>query len=179
MTYTIKKAEELTDYQIQKIIELWEHEEWNSLEPNDFKNLFKDSEFHMLSDAKEEIASVLRLNFDFVLKIADILYSFTEMGGLVSSQKRLGYGSKLVQLVAENVAQRNLETIGFCFSDLRPFYEKCSVEILADIAKNIKEKEGGEWVISEDDDILVIHLSEEKKNLLSQLTPENYAYLIQ
>lgn len=179
MTYTIKTPVELTDYEIKRILVLWEHDEWSNLKPRDFKLLFEKSEFHLLLDTNEEILCVLRLNFDFVIKISESLHSFTEMGGLVSSQKGKGYGSRLLQLSKDNITERNLKTIGFCSSDLRPFYNKCAIEILLDKAKNIKEKDNNEWTVSDDDDILIIHLSEEKKSLLNQLGSENYAYLIE
>lgn len=179
MVYKIKTSKQLTDYEIKKIIALWEHEAWYNLEPTDFKLLFEKSEFHLLLDTDGEILSVLRLNFDFNLKISEHLYSFTEMGGLVSSKKGKGYGRRLIELSLDNITGRNLQTIGFCSSDLRPFYKKCAIDIQFDGAKNIKEKNNNEWFVSEDDDLLIIHLSEEKKNLLNQLGSENYAYLIE
>jgi predicted GNAT superfamily acetyltransferase len=179
MKYQIKKPEELTEYEIETMLVLWEVEDWSTMTPEEFRVSFKDSEFHLLLGANGEIACLLRLNFDFVLKISGQQYSFVEMGGLVAAQKGKGYGSILIKLSLENIRKRDLETIGFCFSDLRPFYEKCGVEILFDKAKNIKEKEDNEWISSEDDDILVIHLSKEKENLMHQLGSENNAYLIQ
>ncbi|PTT23621.1 hypothetical protein DBR28_18775, partial [Chryseobacterium sp. HMWF028] len=97
---------------------------------------------------------------------------------LVAAHKKKGYGSVLVSRFKENVIQRNIETIGFCHSDLRPFYEKCDIEILHDKAKMIKESIGSEWVNSEDDDILIFHTTQERKELLNQLSPQNNAYLI-
>lgn len=178
MIYSVKKPGELTESDIKVIIKLWENEEWFGLSSDDFKILFKDSEFHLLLDNENKIASILRLNFDFTLKVSENLYSFAEMGGFASLQKGKGHGSQLLQLSIENITKRNLETIGFCFSDLRPFYEKCNIQILYDKAKFIQEKDGNNWIISEDDDILIIHLPEEKKNLLKQLNPEQKAYLI-
>ncbi|MDH6253174.1 putative GNAT superfamily acetyltransferase [Chryseobacterium sp. H1D6B] len=178
MNYQIKKPEELTEYEIETMLALWEVEAWSTLTPEEFRISFKDSEFHLLFETNGEIASLLRLNFGFVLKISGQQYSFTELGGLAAAQKGKGSGTLLMKLSIENIRKRNLETIGFCFSDLRPFYEKCGVEILFDKAKNIKEKEDNEWIISEDDDILVIHLSKEKENLMHQIGSENYAYLI-
>ncbi|MBK1895829.1 GNAT family N-acetyltransferase [Chryseobacterium paridis] len=179
MIYSIKKPEELTAQEIETIIALWENEEWMGMEVNDFKILFKDSEFHLLLDLDEKIASVLRLNFDFNLKISDHVYSFAELGGFASVQKGKGNGSQLLQHSMNTIVTRDLQTIGFCLSDVRPFYEKCNVPILYDKAKYIQEKDGGDWVPSEDDDILIIHLSEENNNLFQQLDLQQPAYLIQ
>lgn len=179
MTYRIKKPEELTEQEIEIIIELWENDEWIGMKSNDFKQVFKNSEFHLLLDTDGKLASILRLNSDFTLKISESLYPFIEMGGFASAQKGKGHGSELLQFSLENITERKLQTIGFCFSDLRPFYEKCNIEILYDKAKNIQEKEGNDWVASEDDDILVIYLSEENKNLIKQLDSQNPAYLMQ
>ncbi|QPQ50730.1 hypothetical protein H3Z85_15060 [Chryseobacterium indologenes] len=71
-----------------------------------------------------------------------------------------------------------METIGFCHTDLRPFYEKCNIEILYDKAKSIKENINSEWVNSDDDDILIFHLSDERKKLLNGLSAQNHAYLM-
>ena len=72
----------------------------------------------------------------------------------------------------------NIEIIGFCHQELRPFYEKCNVEILYDKAKTIKENIGTEWINSEDDDILIFNVSAKRKEQLSQLSDKNNAYLI-
>ncbi|ASK32564.1 hypothetical protein CEY12_21840 [Chryseobacterium sp. T16E-39] len=178
MVCSIKKPEELTDQEIEIIIRLWENDAWAGMTPDAFKNLFKDSEFHLLLDIDGKIASVLRLNFDFTLEISGNLYPFVEMGGFASDEKGKGYGTQLLQFSLENSTERKLQIIGFCFSDLRPFYEKCHIEILYDQAKNILEREGNHWIASEDDDILIIHLSEENKTLFKKLDSQNPAYLI-
>ncbi|MEI7489412.1 MAG: hypothetical protein WCJ72_18755 [Chryseobacterium sp.] len=115
---------------------------------------------------------MMRLNFDFILQISDKKCHFAEAVGLVSGQKKKGHGRKLIKYIINNITERNLETIGFCMSELRPFYDKCDISILHDKAKSIKEKSGSEWVSSDDDDILIFNLSEEKKELLNQLSSE-------
>ncbi|WP_345989608.1 hypothetical protein AAEU33_18705 [Chryseobacterium sp. Chry.R1] len=179
MTYHIKNPEQLTVQEIGVIIKLWENKEWTGMKADDFRQLFKNSEFHLLLDTDGNIKSVLRLNFDFTLKISGNLHSYTEMVGFVSAQKGHGYGSQLLKLSAENVTERDLQVIGFCISDLRPFYKKCKIDILYDKAKKILEQEDDHWISSEDDDILIIHLSEENRNLFKQLDSEKTAYLIQ
>lgn len=178
MKYQIKQTYELTEQEIEHILQLWDISAWNTMKSAFFRTFFKDSEFHFLVDLQQNILAVIRLNFDFMLEISGKPYAYAEAVGLVAAQKKKGYGALLVQYFKENVTQRNMETIGFCHENLRPFYEKCDVEILYDKAKSIKENAGSEWVNAEDDDILLFHISQEKKEQLSTLSTENNAYLI-
>lgn len=178
MKYQIKETKDLTENEIEHILKLWDISAWNAMKSAYFRMFFKDSEFHFLMDKDENILAVLRVNFDFTLQIADTEYAFAEVVGLVATHKKKGYGAALVSRFKENVIHRNKETIGFCHSDLRPFYEKCDIEILYDKAKMIKESIGSDWVNSEDDDILIFHTSQERKELLNQLSSQNNAYLI-
>ncbi|AZA54249.1 hypothetical protein [Chryseobacterium sp. G0201] len=178
MKYQVKKPDELTENEIEIILNLWDISDWDSMEPSYFRSFFKDSEFHFLIDSEEKILALMRLNFDFILQISDKKYHFAEAVGLVSGQKKKGHGKELIKYIIHNITERNLETIGFCMSELRPFYDKCDISILHK-AKLIKEKSGSEWVSSDDDDILIFNLSEEKKELLNQLSSEKNAYLIQ
>lgn len=178
MKYQVKETKDLTEAEIKHILELWDISAWNTMKSPYFRSFFKDSEFHFLLDADENILAVMRVNFDFTLKIADNEYSFAEVVGLVSAHKKKGYGEALVRHFKENATHRNLEAIGFCHSDLRPFYEKCDIEILHDKARMIKESVGQDWVNSEDDDILLFHTSQKRKELLNQLSSQNNAYLM-
>ncbi|GEN70134.1 hypothetical protein CLA01_02060 [Chryseobacterium lathyri] len=178
MNYQIKKSSELTDHETQHILSLWEVPEWSGMTPSDFRSFFKNSEFHFISGSEDEIPAIVRLNFDFFLEISGKQYSFAEAVGLVSAQKKRGYGSQLVQSFKENLIQRKIETIGFCFADLRPFYQQCNIEILENKAKAILENSENRWISSEDDDILIFNGSGETRELLRQLNPEKNAYLI-
>ncbi len=178
MKYQIKQTNELTDREIEHILQLWDISAWNTMEPDYFRTFFKDSEFHLLLDSHSEILAIFRLNFDFALEISGKQYAFAEAVGLVAGRKKKGYGAQIVQYFKENVTQRNIEAIGFCHADLRPFYEKCNIEILYDKAKSIKENEGSEWVNSEDDDILIFNISPKEKEQLNTLSTQNNAYLI-
>lgn len=178
MKYHIKATKDLTEAEIKHILELWDISAWNTMKSSYFRSFFKDSEFHFLIDIHENILAVMRVNFDFTLKISDTEYSFAEAVGLVAAHKKKGYGAALVHSFKENIIQRNIETIGFCHSDLRPFYEKCDIEILHDKARMIKESVSSEWVNSEDDDILIFHTSQERRELLNQLSVQNNAYLM-
>ncbi|NIF06438.1 GNAT family N-acetyltransferase [Chryseobacterium sp. Tr-659] len=178
MKYQIKEAKDLKEKEIEHILHLWDVSAWNTMKSAYFRTFFKDSEFHFLMDTDENILAVLRVNFDFTLKISDKDYSFAEVVGLVAAHEKKGYGAALVRHFKDDTAQKNMDTIGFCHSDLRPFYEKCNIEILHDKAKMIKENIGSEWINSEDDDILIFNLNKERKELLNQLSTQNNAYLI-
>ncbi|SEH45057.1 GNAT family N-acetyltransferase [Chryseobacterium culicis] len=178
MKYQIKETKDLTESEIEHILKLWDISAWNNMKSIYFRSFFKDSEFHFLLDASDNILAVMRVNFDFILRIRDTEYTFAEAVGLVAAHRKQGYGADLVRSFKENVSLRNIETIGFCHAELRPFYEKCNVEILHDKAKMIKESIGSEWVNAEDDDILIFHMSMEKKELLNQLSSQNNAYLM-
>nr|WP_315033539.1 GNAT family N-acetyltransferase [uncultured Chryseobacterium sp.] len=178
MKYQIKKTNELAEKEIEHILQLWDISSWNHMKSAYFKSFFKDSEFHFLMNSQEEIVAIIRVNFDFSLQIAGKEFSFAEAVGLVAAHKKKGYGTQLVEFFRENVAQRNIETIGFCHTELRPFYERCNIEILYDKAKAIKENIDSEWINSDDDDILLFNISKERKELLNQLSTQNNAYLI-
>lgn len=178
MKYQIKTINELTEKEIEHILQLWNISAWNGMKSAYFRSFFKDSEFHFLLDSHKEITATIRLNFDFALEISGKTYSFAEAVGLVSAHERKGYGTGLVQVFKENVTQRGLETIGFCHTGLRPFYQKCNIEILYDKARAIKEKAGSGWISSEDDDILIFNVSKERKEQLGKLSTQYNAYLI-
>lgn len=175
MSYQTKTINELTENEIDIILKLWDISEWKDMKTDYFRSFFKNSEFHFLFESNT-ICGILRLNLDFELEISEKEYHFFEAVGLVSAEKKKGYGKKLIHYFKENIKKRNLEVIGFCDAELRNFYEKCDIEILYNQAKIIKEKAGTEWVNSEDDDILIFNLSEEKIIVLNQL-PENKTYL--
>ncbi|WP_366915146.1 phosphoribosylanthranilate isomerase [Chryseobacterium sp.] len=176
--YQIKQAKDLTEIETEHILKLWNISSWDTMKPDYFRVFFNKSEFHFLLDLHENILALIRLNFDFALEISGEKLSFAEAVGLVSAYKKKGYGAKLVELFRQHVVRENIETLGFCHKELRPFYEKCSIELLYDKAKAIKESIDSEWINSEDDDILIFHVSEKRKELLSQLSDQNNAYLI-
>jgi predicted GNAT superfamily acetyltransferase len=178
MKYQIKQTNELTETEIEHILQLWDISSWNSMKSDYFRTFFKNSTFHFLLDADKNILSLIRVNYDFVLEISGIQLSFAEAVGLVAAQKKKGYGAKLVEYFREYVVKNNIETIGFCHQELRPFYEKCNVEILYDKGKAIKENTGSEWINSEDDDILIFNVSAKRKEQLNLLSDKNNAYLI-
>ena len=178
MKYEVKQITELTETEIEHILQFWDISSWNSMKSDYFRTFFKNSAFHFLLDADKNILSLIRVNYDFILEISGTQLPFAEAVGLVAAQKKKGYGAKLVEYFRDYVIRNNIETIGFCHQELRPFYEKCNVEILYDKAKTIKENIGTEWINSEDDDILIFNVSAKRKEQLSQLSDKNNAYLI-
>lgn len=175
MKYETKTVHEVTAAQIEDILKLWNIPHWNGMTTDEFRTAFSNSEFPFLVE-DDEILAVLRLNMDFILDIDDNEYAFKEVVGFVSSEKNKGYGRKLLRYFRDHIQERDSEVIGSCKAELRPFYEKCQIRILYNQARIIKEKEGTAWIDSEDDDILIFSLSDEKATLLSQL-PENKTYL--
>lgn len=169
MEYQIKHTKELTETEIQHILQLWDISSWNSMKSDYFRTFFKNSTFHFLLDADKNIQSLIRVNYDFVLEISGIQLPLAEAVGLVAAQKKKGYGAKLVEYFRDYVVKNNVETIGFCHQELRSFYEKCNVEILYDKGKAIKENTGSEWVNSEDDDILIFNISAKRKEKKSSI----------
>lgn len=176
--YQVKGVEALTAAEIAIILQHWEVAAWQHLTPQDFRRQFARSEFHLLTDERSTILSLARINFDFTLRIGNQQYEFAEFVGFVSVQKGRGYGRQLLRHLKGNLQKRGLESIGFCEKDLRPFYQQCQVEILYDKAKAMREYEAGQWLRPSDDDILNIHLPDEKRELLHRLHDGNPAYLI-
>ncbi|PTT33158.1 hypothetical protein DBR28_14895, partial [Chryseobacterium sp. HMWF028] len=109
MKYQIKETKDLTENEIEHILKLWDISVWNTMKSVYFRSFFKDSEFHFLMNAEENILAIMRVNFDFTLKIADTDSTFAEAVGLVAAHKKKGYGSVLVSRFKENVIQRNIE----------------------------------------------------------------------
>lgn len=177
MQYSIKKSKGLSHKDIDLILKSWEIEDWFNLGSFDFKNKFENSEFHFL-EIEDRIVSLARINFDFKLEIQQNLYNFAEFVGFVSIEKAKGYGSFLLDKIVANLTDRKIETIGFCKTDLRAFYEKSNVQILYGKGIFITEFENNEWIDSDDDDILILNASEENINILQNLNEQNKAILI-
>jgi GNAT superfamily N-acetyltransferase len=176
--YTIKKSTELTTQEINTILQYWEIEAWMQMTEEEFRHAFKDSAFHLLTYNGSEILCLARINFDFSIQVGQQLYRIAELVGLVAAEKGKGYGKALIGHIRDYVENRQIEVIGFCEKELRPFYQKCDVPILYDQAKQLREKKGNEWVSSTDDDVLIIHLSEDSIRLFNSLNTQNLGYLV-
>ncbi|QNF31557.1 hypothetical protein HUW51_02005 [Adhaeribacter swui] len=178
LRYQIKQPDELQPIEIRTILHYWEVDEWQQLSESEFKNKFAQSEFHLLTNENFKILAVARLNFDFSIKVQDQFYKLVELVGLVAMEKRRGYGKKLIENLVANVKARNLQTISFCEMVNRPFYQSCQLPMLLNQAKQLREPTGAEWLVPEDDDLLIVHLSEEHTQILKNLSPENLGYLV-
>jgi hypothetical protein len=55
MKYQIKETKNLTETEIEHILELWDISAWNTMKVAYFRTFFKNSEFHFLMDAHENI----------------------------------------------------------------------------------------------------------------------------
>jgi len=77
-----------------------------------------------------------------------------------------------------NLKEREIDTIGFCKFELRPFYERNDIQILYGKGIFITEFNNNKWIDSDDDDILIINTSEENINILRSLNEQNKAILI-
>jgi hypothetical protein len=175
--HVIKSADQLSDIEIGIILTTWQAEEWLSMDALVFREKFKRSVFHLLTDTDKNILSLVRINNDFALRIREKVYAFAEFVGFVAVEKQKRYGSFLLQEVINEAKLNGLQMIGFCEKELRGFYQKNNIEILAGKARSILERENGGWISSTDDDILVLNLTEENKKLLNGLGEEYAAYL--
>jgi len=176
MQYSIKRSKDLSDNEIELILKSWEIEDWLDLDSSSFKMKFENSEFHFLKK-DDRIVSLARINFDFELEIQENLHSFAELVGLVSVEKTKGYGSFLLNKMVTNLKEREIDTIGFCKLELRPFYERNDIQILYGKGIFITEFDNNKWIDSDDDDILIINTSEENINILQSLNEQNKAIL--
>lgn len=177
MQYSIKCSKDLSNNDIELILKSWEIEDWLDLDSSSFKIKFENSEFHFLKK-DDRIVSLARINFDFKLEIQENLHSFAELVGLVSVEKTKGYGSFLLNKMVTNLKEREIDTIGFCKLELRPFYERNDIQILYGKGIFITEFDNNKWIDSDDDDILIINTSEENINILQSLNEQNKAILI-
>ncbi len=177
LQYRVKQTADLQAQEIKTILRHWEITEWQQLGEKEFKKLFTHSEFHLLTDANFKIVAAARINFDFKIKVEAQVYELAELVGLVALEKRCGYGRKLMQELVTNLKKRNIEAIGFCEKENRPFYQKCQIPIMQNQAKQLREPAGEKWLIPEDDDLLDINLTLKTALLLKSLSPNNLGYL--
>ncbi|WP_152620302.1 hypothetical protein [Pedobacter lusitanus] len=165
--------------EIKMILKHWAVEEWINFTVAEFNERFCDSEFHLLSDDKFNILCVTRINFDFKIELDNTVYELPELVGLVAMEKMKGYARQLIGHIVHNLSSRAIACIGFCEAELRPFYEKCSVPILYDQAKYLKEKPvSEEFEPNTDDDILDINLPAHLRDLLAGLNAGHTGYIL-
>ncbi|WP_306349601.1 GNAT family N-acetyltransferase [Flavobacterium sp. '19STA2R22 D10 B1'] len=178
-TYSVKTTTELTAAEIVIMINLWEVKEWMGYDEDTFKAEFSQSEFHLLYNPQKELVSLARIFHTLPITIEGIKYQFPEFVGFVSAQQKKGYGSELMGKIVNNLKSRNIEALGFCTQELRPFYEKVNIPILYDKARALRELDDrGIWVfIDDDDDILDLTLSKKSIKVLNNLGDSVYGFI--
>lgn len=174
MQYSVKHPEDLSDKEVGLILKSWEIKSWLGLDAAGFRLKFKDSEFHFL-EIDDKVVSLARINFDFKLEIQGKSHCFAELVGLVSLEKAKGYARILLREIFTDLSERQIQTIGFCKSELRPFYEKNNIRILYGKGSFITEFDSHQWIDSDDDDILLVNISEENLTILQNLSERNKA----
>lgn len=177
MKHLVKKTNQITEVERSKILNAWSIEEWKDLTDKEFSEIFKTSEWHLLYD-DEVFVAVVRVNTKFSFNIGENEYNVSEMVGLAALEKGKGYGKEIVLRLIESLKDRNIECIGFCYEHNRGFYEKCGVEVLTGLAKFFLEKHGDECVLSDDDDVINVTLTEKLRSEIFKLSYESPAYIV-
>ena len=177
--YAVKKPVDLSDAEIKTILDSWDVPDWNDMKPEEFRNHFGKSEFHLLTDSLSNMLSVGRINFNFRVKIDEKEYQIAELVGFVAVEILKGYGKELLGYMGDNLKNRNIESIGFCKNKNSTFYESCGLKIFYNTVKFLRELKDGQWFTpTEDDDIFSLTLSEHTVPLFEKLSHEHPAYLI-
>ena len=179
MAYAVKNPGQLSDTEIKTILDNWDVSDWSDMKPEEFKNRFKRSEFHLLTDSASNMLSIARINFNFKVKIDDSEYKIAELVGFVAVEILKGYGKILLDRVGDNLKNRNIEAIGFCKNKNSTYYESCGLRIFYNSVKFLREMKDGNWFTpTEDDDIFSLTLSESTIPLFEKLSHDHPAYLI-
>lgn len=179
MAYAVKNPGQLSDDEIKTILDNWDVLDWNDMKPEEFKNRFRRSEFHLLTDSTSNLLSIARINFNFKVKIDESEYQIAELVGFVAVEILKGYGKILLDSVGDNLKNRNIEAIGFCKNKNSTFYESCGLKIFYNSVKFLREMKDGKWFTpTQDDDIFSLTLSESTIPLFEKLSHDHPAYLI-
>lgn len=179
MGYAVKNPGQLSDAEIKTILESWDVADWIDMKPEEFRNRFGKSEFHLLTDPVSNIVSIARINFNFRVKIEETEYQIAELVGFVAVEIMQGYGKVLLGYVGDNLKNRRIEAIGFCKNKNSTYYESCGLKIFYDSVRFIRELKDGRWYIpKQDDDIFSLTLSDRTIPLFENLSHDNPAYLL-
>ena len=179
MAYAVKNPGQLSDAEIKIILDNWDVPDWRDMQPEEFKNHFRKSEFHLLTDPVSNMLSIARINFNFKVKIDESEYHIAELVGFVAVEILKGYGKILLGFVGDNLKNRNIEAIGFCKNKNSTFYESCGLRIFYNSVKFLREMKDGKWFTpTEDDDIFSLTLSDNTIPLFEKLSHDHPAYLI-
>ena len=179
MTYSVKNPGQLSDVEIKTILDNWDVPDWIDMKPDEFRNHFRKSEFHLLTGSLSNMLSIARINFNFKVKIDESEYRIAELVGFVAVEILKGYGKILLDHVIDNLKNRNIEAIGFCKNKNSTYYESCGLKIFYNSVKFLREMRDGKWYTpTEDDDIFSLTLSESTVPLFEKLSHDRPAYLI-
>ena len=179
MAHAVKNPGQLSDAEIKTILDNWDVPDWSDMKPEEFRNRFRKSEFHLLTDSVSNLLSIARINYNFKVKIDESEYQIAELVGFVAVEILKGYGKILLDLVGDNLKNRNIEAIGFCKNKNSAFYESCGLKIFYDSVKFLREmKDGKCYTPTEDDDIFSLTLSDNTIHLFEKLSHDRLAYLI-
>jgi hypothetical protein len=179
IAYAVKNPGDLSDAEIKTILDNWDVPDWSDMKPEEFRNRFRRSEFHLLTDPVSNLLSVARINFNFKLKIDEKEYQIAELVGFIAIEILKGYGKELLVYISDNLKNRSIEAIGFCKNKNSAFYESCGLKIFYDSVKFLREMKDGQWFTpTEDDDIFSLTLSDSTIPLLEKLSHDRPAYLI-
>jgi hypothetical protein len=177
--YSVKNPVDLSDEEIRNILDAWEVEEWKNMKPEEFRNRFIKSEFHLLTENSSRILSVARINFNFKVKIEETTYPIAELVGFVSVVILEGHGKTLLKNIAENLNQRQIEAIGFSRKRTAKFYESSGFKLLYDKVQFLRERKDDQWFTpTEDDHIISLSLTDSTLQLFENLSTQNPAYLL-
>lgn len=176
--YLVKNAAWLSESEIQTILKSWDVEDWKQLTPDQFRERFEYSEFHILNGKASQMLSVARINFKFRVGIDEKEYEIAELVGFVTIEILKGYGKVLLRQMADNLQERNVEAIGFCRKRTSPYYESAGFKVLRDKVKHLREKKEDAWYTpKEDHDIVALRLTDQTLTLLENISDERPAYL--
>jgi hypothetical protein len=179
MAHAVKNPGQLSDTEIKTILDNWDVPDWSDMNPEEFRNHFRKSEFHLLTDLDSNMLSVARINFNFRVKIDETEYQIAELVGFVAVEILKGYGKILLDRVGDNLKNRNIEAIGFCKNKNSAFYESCGLKIFYNSVRYLREMKEGNWYTpTEDDDIFSLTLSDNTIPLFEKLSHDHPAYLI-
>jgi len=176
--YSVKKPADLSEEEIQLILQTWDVDEWKEMAEHAFREKFKHSEFHLLTGSSSNLLSVARINFKFKVSVGEKEYEIAELVGFVTVEILKGYGKVLLGKIAENLKGRNVEAIGFCKKRTSPYYESVGLKVFHEKVKHLREKKNDQWFTpTEDDDIVALTLEDHTIEIFQSLSDERPAYL--
>jgi hypothetical protein len=149
----IKKGSSLSNIEIKQINEIFQNA-FPGNEPVDQKNkkLFLKDTFFILCNSKRQMLSVGRLRpvkITFLKKT----YKIQGIADIVSTIKKKGYGSVIMNSMNDYLQKKNKTGVGFCAKNNSTFYRKCGFKIAKGIVNQFVYKNQD----NEDDDVIYLN----------------------